>query len=82
MKKARKRIPSSRLGKAKLSYEERLKLGFARVEKDLVWMMDCLQELFSELGEKRIQESLPFRKLSEKVHSSAYTSVATFSFAN
>ena len=81
MKKARKRIPSSRLGKAKLSYEERLELGFARVEKDLAWMMDCLQELFSELGEKRIQESLPFRKLLEKVHSSALDGEVTRSYA-
>jgi len=66
VKKVRKRIPTSRLGKAKLSYQERLELGFARVEKDLAWMMDCLQELFCELGEKRIQESLPFRTSSKK----------------
>lgn len=81
MKKSRKRIPSSRLGKAKLSYQERLDLGFARVEKDLAWMMDCLQELFSELGEKRIQESLPFRHLSKKVHPLALDGEVTRSYA-
>ncbi|MFA9196167.1 MAG: phosphoenolpyruvate carboxylase [Aliarcobacter sp.] len=67
MKKTRKKGPASRsrLGKAKLSYGERLELGFARVERDLIWMMDCLQELFTELGEGRIQEALPFRKGSK-----------------
>jgi len=81
VKKVRKRIPSSRLGKAKLSYQERLELGFARVEKDLAWMMDCLQELFSELGEKRIQESLPFRQRSEKALPLALDGEVTRSYA-
>ena len=50
-----------RLGKAKLPYQKRLTLGFAKVEKDLSWLMGAFQELLSELGEEKIEKALPFR---------------------
>jgi len=50
-----------RLGKAKLPYQKRLTLGFAKVEKDLSWLMGAFQELLSELGEEKIENALPFR---------------------
>jgi len=49
------------LGKAKLPYQKRLTLGFAKVEKDLSWLMGAFQELLAELGEEKIEKALPFR---------------------
>jgi len=49
-----------KLGKARLPYKERLKRGFARVERDLAWMMGIFQELLEELGEKDVGEALPW----------------------
>jgi len=49
------------LGKAKLPYQKRLTLGFAKVEKDLSWLMGAFQELLAELGEEKIERALPFR---------------------
>ena len=49
-----------KLGKAKLPYKERLKRGFARVERDLSWMMGIFRELLEELGEKEVGEDLPW----------------------
>ena len=65
--KSRKRISGSkpRLGKAKLPHKKRLTLGFARVEKDLAWLMDNFRELLLEMGEGEIEKNLPFRKDSK-----------------
>ena len=52
--------PRPKLGKAKLPYKERLKRGFARVERDLSWMMGIFRELLEELGEKEAGEALPW----------------------
>ena len=52
--------PRPKLGKAKLPYKERLKRGFARVERDLSWMMGVFQELLAELGEKEAGAALPW----------------------
>jgi phosphoenolpyruvate carboxylase len=49
------------LGKAKLPYQKRLTLGFAKVEKDLSWLMGAFQELLAEVGEEKIEKALPFR---------------------
>ena len=49
-----------KLGKARLPYKERLKRGFARVERDLSWMMGIFRELLDELGEKEVGEALPW----------------------
>ena len=49
------------LGKAKLPYQKRLTLGFAKVEKDLSWLMGAFQELLAELGEEKIEKAMPFR---------------------
>ena len=49
-----------KLGKARLPYKERLKRGFARVERDLAWMMGIFRELLDELGEKEVGEALPW----------------------
>ena len=49
------------LGKAKLPYQKRLTLGFAKVEKDLSWLMGAFQELLAELGEEKVEKALPFR---------------------
>ena len=49
-----------KLGKARLPYKERLKRGFARVERDLSWMMGIFRELLDELGEKDVGEALPW----------------------
>jgi len=49
-----------KLGKARLPYKERLKRGFARVERDLSWMMGIFRELLEELGEKDVGEALPW----------------------
>ena len=49
-----------KLGKAKLPYKERLNRGFARVERDLAWMMGIFRELLEELGEKEAGEALPW----------------------
>jgi len=49
-----------KLGKARLPYKERLKRGFARVERDLAWMMGIFRELLEELGEKEVGEALPW----------------------
>jgi len=63
MKPAKRKRPERRatLGKAKLPYQKRLSLGFAKVEKDLGWLMGAFQELLSELGEEKIEKALPFR---------------------
>ena len=55
----KKSRPRAKLGKAKLPYKERLKRGFARVERDLSWMMGIFRELLEELGEKEVGEVLP-----------------------
>jgi len=52
--------PRPKLGKARLPYKERLKRGFARVERDLSWMMGIFRELLDELGEKDVGEALPW----------------------
>ena len=49
-----------KLGKARLPYKERLKRGFARVERDLSWMMGIFRELLDELGEKEAGDALPW----------------------
>ena len=49
-----------KLGKARLPYKERLKRGFARVERDLSWMMGTFRELLDELGEKEAGDALPW----------------------
>ena len=49
-----------KLGKARLPYKERLKRGFARVERDLSWMMGIFRELLDELGEKEVGDALPW----------------------
>ena len=49
-----------KLGKARLPHKERLKRGFARVERDLSWMMGIFRELLDELGEKEVGEALPW----------------------
>jgi len=56
----KKSRPRAKLGKAKLPYKERLKRGFARVERDLSWMMGIFRELLEELGEKEVGEVLPW----------------------
>ena len=48
------------MGKAKLSYKERLKRGFARVERDLSWMMNGFRELMQEIGEDEVLQALPW----------------------
>ena len=52
-----------RLGKAKLPYAQRLKLGFAKVERDLDWLMGAFCEMLSDLGEDKIESVLPFRSV-------------------
>ncbi|NDC80290.1 MAG: phosphoenolpyruvate carboxylase [Verrucomicrobia bacterium] len=52
--------PRVRLGKPKLSHKERLTRGFARVERDLSWMMGGFRELLQELGEKDVVQALPW----------------------
>ena len=49
-----------KLGKARLPYKERLQRGFARVERDLSWMMGIFRELLEELGEKDVGNVLPW----------------------
>jgi phosphoenolpyruvate carboxylase len=56
-KKSRSR---AKLGKARLPYKERLKRGFARVERDLAWLMENFQELLNEIGEKEAGDALPW----------------------
>ena len=48
------------MGKAKLSHKERLKRGFARVERDLSWMMNSFRELMQEIGEHEVLQALPW----------------------
>ncbi|NCY22657.1 phosphoenolpyruvate carboxylase, partial [bacterium] len=48
------------MGKAKLSHKERLKRGFARVERDLFWMMNGFRELMQEIGEHEVLQALPW----------------------
>lgn len=54
------REKKSSMGKAKLSHKERLTKGFAKVERDLAWMMKGFQEMLSDLGEKEICAALPW----------------------
>lgn len=49
-----------KLGKVRLPYKERLKRGFARVERDLSWMMGIFRGLLEDLGEKEVGEALPW----------------------
>lgn len=51
----------SAVGKAKLPYAKRLKLGFAKVESDLNWLMEAFGDLLVELGEEKVVRALPFR---------------------
>ena len=59
----RKKPPNlkSVVGKAKLPYAKRLKLGFAKVESDLNWLMGAFCDLLMELGEEKVVKALPFR---------------------
>ena len=59
----RKKTPNlkSVAGKAKLPYAKRLKLGFAKVESDLNWLMGAFCDLLMELGEEKVVKALPFR---------------------
>ena len=59
-RKSKPRSPKVRLGKPKLSHKERLTRGFARVERDLSWMMGGFRELLQELGEKEVVQALPW----------------------
>lgn len=56
-----KRVKKVPLGKVKLPYAKRLSLGFAKVEKDLSWLMGCFGEMLHELGEEKVEGTLPFR---------------------
>ena len=59
-KKTRPKMTKVRMGKAKLSYKERLQRGFARVERDLSWMMTGFRELLREIGEDEVLTALPW----------------------
>ena len=49
-----------KLGKARLPHKERLQRGFARVERDLAWMMGIFREVLDEFGEKEVGDVLPW----------------------
>jgi phosphoenolpyruvate carboxylase len=49
------------LGKVKLSYAKRLKLGFAKVHGDLDWLMGSFCEMLHDIGEENIEKALPFQ---------------------
>jgi phosphoenolpyruvate carboxylase len=43
-----------------LPHEERLKRGFAKIDQDLGFLMDCLSEVLVSLGEEEIAQRLPW----------------------
>ncbi len=43
-----------------LSYEQRLKQGFAKIDHDLGYLMDCFREVLVTLGEDEIARRLPW----------------------
>jgi phosphoenolpyruvate carboxylase len=47
--------------KGNLSYQKRLRMGFAKVESDLQWLMESFCELLFDLGEEAVVAALPFR---------------------
>jgi hypothetical protein len=47
--------------KGNLSYQKRLRMGFAKVESDLQWLMESFCELLFDLGEEAVVDALPFR---------------------
>ena len=47
--------------KVNLSYQKRLRMGFAKVESDLQWLMESFCELLFDLGEEAVVHALPFR---------------------
>lgn len=56
----KKKRHQPKLGKARLPYKVRLQRGFARVERDLAWMMGAFRELLEDLGEQDVGEALPW----------------------
>jgi hypothetical protein len=49
----------------KLSYEQRLERGFAKIDHDLGYLMDCFREVLVTLGEDEIARRLPWQRQRE-----------------
>lgn len=54
------------LGKVKLPYAKRLKLGFAKVHGDLDWLMGSFCEMLHDIGEENIEKVLPFQETTQR----------------
>jgi len=43
-----------------LTYEERIRIGFEKIDGDLKFLMECFREVLSDLGENEIAKNLPW----------------------